>query len=365
MAPQSDQTIQNATFPNVRSDINDNLEALFTQSSGSSEPTTKVAFQPWVDTSSSPPVWKIRNAANSAWITVGVLDPAGFTVGGVTPIANGGTGQTTVADAIAALLPSQSGNADKALVTNGTSLLWSAISSSSFTKYTFAAGSGTGSTRTHTWTKPATGTTAIVLLWGGGGGGGRVNGSNSGGGGGGGGACSIALLKLSDLGSTETITLGEGGAGATGNPANGSNGTNSTFGSHVTAYAGRGGIGATHGNAQRSVQSSTPLGMGNHNASSGEDYQSFSLMSGGFGGTSELNSDRAGGADGGNALYGGAGGAGSHDSAGDGSPGSSFFGGNGGAFNSGNGFTPGGGGGGNRNATSGKGGDGECWVLVF
>ena len=78
MAPQSDQTIQNATFPNVRSDINDNLEALFTQSSGSSEPTTKVAFQPWVDTSSSPPVWKIRNAANSAWITVGVLDPSGF-----------------------------------------------------------------------------------------------------------------------------------------------------------------------------------------------------------------------------------------------------------------------------------------------
>ena len=117
MAPQSDQTIQNATFPNVRADINDNLEALFTQSSGASEPTTKVAFQPWVDTSTSPPTWKIRNAANSAWITVGVLDPANFQVGGVTPIANGGTGQTTVAAAIAALLPSQTGNADKALLT--------------------------------------------------------------------------------------------------------------------------------------------------------------------------------------------------------------------------------------------------------
>lgn len=105
MAPQSNQTIQNKTFPNVRSDINDNLEALFTQSSGASEPTTKVPFQPWVDTSTSPPVWKVRNAANSGWITVGILDPSGFQVGGVAPIANGGTGQTTATAALNALLP--------------------------------------------------------------------------------------------------------------------------------------------------------------------------------------------------------------------------------------------------------------------
>ena len=122
MAPQSDQTIQNATFPNVRSDINDNLEALFTQSSGSSEPTTKVAFQPWVDTSSSPPVWKVRNAANSAWITVGILDPSGFQVGGVTPIANGGTGQITATAALNALLPSQSGHAGEFLKSDGTNV---------------------------------------------------------------------------------------------------------------------------------------------------------------------------------------------------------------------------------------------------
>ena len=79
---QSDQTVQNATFPSVRADINDNLAALFSQSSGNSAPSVTVAFQPWVDTSSSPPVWKVRNGSNSAWITVGVLDPAGFSVGG-------------------------------------------------------------------------------------------------------------------------------------------------------------------------------------------------------------------------------------------------------------------------------------------
>ena len=79
---QSDQVVQNATFPSVRADINDNLAALFSQSSGNSAPSATVAFQPWVDTSSSPPVWKVRNGSNSAWITVGVLDPAGFSSNG-------------------------------------------------------------------------------------------------------------------------------------------------------------------------------------------------------------------------------------------------------------------------------------------
>jgi phage-related tail fiber protein len=79
---QSDQVVQNATFPSVRADINDNLAALYSQSSGNSAPTVTVAFQPWIDTSSSPPVWKVRNGSNSAWITIGVLDPAGFSNSG-------------------------------------------------------------------------------------------------------------------------------------------------------------------------------------------------------------------------------------------------------------------------------------------
>ena len=124
---QSDQSVQNATFPSVRADINDNLAALFSQSSGNSAPSVTVAFQPWVDTSSSPPVYKIRNGSNSAWITVGVLDPAGFQVGGITPIANGGTGAITAALALAALLPSQAGNAGKALVTSGSAATWTTI----------------------------------------------------------------------------------------------------------------------------------------------------------------------------------------------------------------------------------------------
>ena len=369
MAPQSDQTIQNATFPNVRSDINDNLEALFTQSSGSSEPTTKVAFQPWVDTSTSPPTWKIRNAANSAWITVGVLDPAGFEVGGVTPIANGGTGQTTVAAAIAALLPSQTGNADKALTTNGTSLLWSVITSSSFTKYTFAAGTGTGSTRTHTWTKPSSGSTAIVLIWGGGGAGASHGGE--GGGGGAGSNCGIGVFPLSDLGATETITIGQGGQG-TAADGDGAAGTNSTFGSHITSYGGIGG----NDNDDLFAQGSTPFGQGSRvNADpaafdSHKDNFAFSIFSGGYG---ARQSGSAGVTSvGGNAIFGGAGG-GSSDYQNDqgGAGGTSLIGGNGGAGKGGgstpgvDGSIPGGGGGGAEEPAGGSGGDGECWVLIF
>ncbi len=55
---QADQTVQNATFPTVRADINNNLAALFTDSSGATAPTVTVAFQDWIDTSGANPLWK-------------------------------------------------------------------------------------------------------------------------------------------------------------------------------------------------------------------------------------------------------------------------------------------------------------------
>ena len=357
---QSDQVVQNATFPTVRADINDNLAALFSQSSGDSEPSTTVAFQTWVHTNnqeSDYPIWKIRNAANTGWITVGVLDPAGFESGGVTPITNGGTGQTTAAAAIAALLPSQTGNANKALSTNGTALLWSVVTSSSFTKYTFAAGSGTGSTRTHTWTKPSSGSTAIVLIWGGGGAGGADN--TQGGGGGAGSNCGFGLFPLSELGATETITIGRGGQGGS-TDGNGESGTNSTFGSHVTSYGGRGG---DDDDGEIAI-GSTPFGMGALTSSSVSN-QPFDLFSGGNGGRQQA-SNYAGG----NAVFGGAGGGNAGVSDSDDAPGgTSIIAGNGGKGNRGSdngvsGSIPGGGGGGVEDGTSGSGGDGECWVII-
>ena len=115
-------SIENTTFPLVREQLNDTLEAIFTINSGNSAPSNAVEHEPFINTSNSPATLEIKTS--SGYITLGVLDPAGFKVGGVTPIANGGTGQTTASAGIAALLPSQTGNANKTLVTDGSSLSW-------------------------------------------------------------------------------------------------------------------------------------------------------------------------------------------------------------------------------------------------
>lgn len=52
--------------------------------------------------------------------------PLNTGVTGVLPIANGGTGQSTAADSLNALLPTQTGNAGKALLTDGTNPYWGA-----------------------------------------------------------------------------------------------------------------------------------------------------------------------------------------------------------------------------------------------
>lgn len=64
-----------------RQDLNDALEAIVSLSSGTAEPTTTFAFQYWTDTSGANPILKIRNAANSAWVTIGRVDLDGFGFG--------------------------------------------------------------------------------------------------------------------------------------------------------------------------------------------------------------------------------------------------------------------------------------------
>jgi hypothetical protein len=79
---QADQTVQNATFPTVRADINNNLAALFSDSSGNGAPTVTVPFQNWIDTSGANAVWKKRNAANNAWLTVATFLGPDLSLGG-------------------------------------------------------------------------------------------------------------------------------------------------------------------------------------------------------------------------------------------------------------------------------------------
>ena len=68
---QADQQIQNASGSSVRADLNNNFDALFSNNSGSSEPSTTTAFMWFADTTND--ALKIRNAADSAFIEVGTL----------------------------------------------------------------------------------------------------------------------------------------------------------------------------------------------------------------------------------------------------------------------------------------------------
>jgi len=67
-----DYVIANGTGAAVRSDLNNALAAIVSNNSSATEPTTTYAYMPWADTTAG--VYKIRNSANSGWITLYQLD---------------------------------------------------------------------------------------------------------------------------------------------------------------------------------------------------------------------------------------------------------------------------------------------------
>jgi hypothetical protein len=292
---QADQTVQNDTFPTVRADINNNLAALFTDSSGATAPTVTVAFQDWIDTSGTDPLWKKRNAANNAWITLGTISAS--------TIAFEGT------------LPSQSGNAGEYLTTDGTVASWAAIT---------AAGQLLRAPQVLTsgvsYTAPANCTSIYVEAVGGGGGGGGTNGGGGGGGGGAGGYCAKYFTVVAAVSYTYAI-----GAGGTGGPAlsgNSGAGGNTTFtvggttitagGGGGTSVEGPGGTGGTCTNGDLNIDggagggsSAAPGGSGGNSFFGGGAQGLFSSNGiagtsggGGSGGGSTTAASRTGGAGG-------------------------------------------------------------------
>jgi len=65
---QHDYDIANQSGANFRADLNNALDAIVSNNSGSSEPSTTFAYEWWIDTSAN--VLKLRNSANNAWITL-------------------------------------------------------------------------------------------------------------------------------------------------------------------------------------------------------------------------------------------------------------------------------------------------------
>jgi len=67
-----DYVIDNSTGANVRSDLNNVLQAILTNNSSSSAPSTTAAYMWWADTTNG--VLKIRNSANDGWVELLQLD---------------------------------------------------------------------------------------------------------------------------------------------------------------------------------------------------------------------------------------------------------------------------------------------------
>jgi len=71
---QHDMDIANQSGASFRADLNLALQALAGNSSGTSAPTATFPYQFWADSSAG--VLKMRNAANTAWISLGLLGVA-------------------------------------------------------------------------------------------------------------------------------------------------------------------------------------------------------------------------------------------------------------------------------------------------
>jgi len=84
---QNDYVIANQTTPLFRADLNLALQALASNSSGSSAPSTTYANMLWYDTANN--TLKMRSEADDAWITLGTLDQSlnTFTPFGLTAIS--------------------------------------------------------------------------------------------------------------------------------------------------------------------------------------------------------------------------------------------------------------------------------------
>lgn len=69
---QHDYIIANQSGAGFRADMNNALAAIVSNNSGATAPATTYAYMPWADTTTG--LFKIRNGANSAWITLYQLD---------------------------------------------------------------------------------------------------------------------------------------------------------------------------------------------------------------------------------------------------------------------------------------------------
>lgn len=128
---QHDYVLDNQAGAAFRADLNNALAAIVSQNSGASAPATTYAYMLWADTTTG--LLKIRNAANSAWITIGQLADIGIQTGAQITASAGGTADAITASFTPAI----------AALTNGMTLFVRAASANTKTTPTFTPASGT------------------------------------------------------------------------------------------------------------------------------------------------------------------------------------------------------------------------------
>lgn len=117
---QHDMNITDQLFPAFRSDLNNALAALVSNSSSATEPATMFAYQFWADTTTG--ILKQRNAANSAWISLYTLSggPLDKTGGNMSGLLNQAAG-ANIASAATVDLTAATGNCPRITGTTATS----------------------------------------------------------------------------------------------------------------------------------------------------------------------------------------------------------------------------------------------------
>ena len=218
----------------------------------------------------------------------------------VTPIANGGTGQTTATGAINALLPSQTGNSGEYLTTDGTNVSWTPITGGGLLRNPQLLTSGTS------YTTPANCTKIYVEIVGGGQGGSGGFRFTEGAGGVAGGFCARFFTVTAST--SYTYAIGAGGtAGAQGFA--GGDGGNTTFAVGATTLTAYGGATSqsvpVNGDINRYGESGLAASLGTAGGRGGGSY----FQGGGAGATTGAGSAGLNGSGGGGGAT-GAGGAG-------------------------------------------------------
>jgi hypothetical protein len=172
--------------------------------------------------------------ASGTWQGTAVADEYGGT--GQSSYAQGDILYASSANVLAKLTK---GSDNHVLTMDGNVPNWESASSPTLNGKTLVSVNSYASAGSPTWERPPNVTDVLVYVTGGGGGGGaktagsaRLGGAGAGGG--------TAILFVSSVASSVTVTVGAAGAAGDGSGAGGAGGT-SSFGSHCTATGGGGG----------------------------------------------------------------------------------------------------------------------------